>query len=150
MSKSDLIILWSQRHVSVISNLTSQLSFVVARWHLLCKLSGIRGVMMAALLSALISSMTSIFNSSSTVFTMDLWRRCRPQASEREKMVVSRLWILFLIVVSIVWLPVLQIVKGSQFWTYTQSTWSFFVPPIVMTFLFGIFWPRTTEQVSAL
>jgi len=103
---------------------------------------------MAALLSALISSMTSIFNSSSTVFTMDLWRRCRPQASEREKMVVSRLWILFLIVVSIVWLPVLQIVKGSQFWTYTQSIWSFFVPPIVMTFLFGIFWPRTTEQVN--
>jgi Na+/proline symporter len=104
--------------------------------------------MMAALLSAMVSSMTSFFNSSSTVFTMDLWRRLRPRVSEREMMVVGRLWILCLVGVSILWLPMLQLVKGSQFWDYSRSISSFLMPPVVMTFLFGIFWSRATEQVD--
>ena len=106
--------------------------------------------MLAALLSALMSSLTSIFNSSSTLFTMDLWRQCRPQAQEAELMVVGRMWTLFLAVVSLCWLPILLEVQGSEFWNYSQSIGSYLLPPIVMVFLFGIFWTRTTEKVSSI
>lgn len=108
--------------------------------------TGVRGLMMAALLSALVSSLTSIFNSSSTVFTIDLWSICRPKAKEAEKMIVGRLWILVMVIVGTLWIPVLQMVQGSQFWAYSQSISSFLLPPVVMTFLFGIFWKRATEQ----
>lgn len=51
---------------------------------------GLRGLMIAVIMAALMSSLTSIFNSSSTLFTMDIWQRIRPRASERELMVVGR------------------------------------------------------------
>lgn len=53
-------------------------------------LPGLRGLMMAVMVAALMSSLTSIFNSSSTIFTMDLWTHIRPRASERELMIVGR------------------------------------------------------------
>jgi hypothetical protein len=65
-------------------------------------------------------------------------------------MVVGRVWILILVAIGIAWLPVLELIKGSQFWAYAQSINSFLLPPIVMTFLFGIFWTRTSEQVSGV
>ena len=103
--------------------------------------------MLAALLAAMMSSLTSMFNSSSTVFTMDIWRRFRPHAKESELMVVGRTYTLFLVGISIAWLPILQEIKGSEFWDYSQSIGSFILPPIVVTFLLGLFWNRTTEQV---
>ena len=51
---------------------------------------GIKGLMMAVLLAALMSSLTSMFNSSSTLFTMDIWRYYRPHAKESELMVVGK------------------------------------------------------------
>ncbi|KAJ8300017.1 hypothetical protein KUTeg_021536 [Tegillarca granosa] len=51
---------------------------------------GLRGFMMAVMMAAIMSSLTSIFNSSSTVFTMDLWRRIRPAATQRELLIVGR------------------------------------------------------------
>ena len=66
--------------------------------------------MLAALLAALMSSLTSIFNSSTTVFTMDIWRRFRQHAREEELMVVSRIYTLVLVILSILWLPILQMV----------------------------------------
>ena len=53
-------------------------------------------------------------------------------------------------VVGILWLPVLLQVQGSEFWAYSQSISSFLLPPIVVTFVMGIFWPRTTEKVGIL
>lgn len=58
-------------------------------WYYLCD-TGVRGLLMAVMLSAIMSSLTSIFNSSSTIFTMDLWRRARPRANERELLIVGR------------------------------------------------------------
>lgn len=52
--------------------------------------AGLRGLMLAVMLAALMSSLASIFNSSSTLFTMDIWTRLRPQASERELLIVGR------------------------------------------------------------
>ena len=57
-------------------------------WFLL--ILGLRGLLMAAMLSAIMSSLTSIFNSASTLFTMDIWRKARKKASERELLIVGR------------------------------------------------------------
>lgn len=102
---------------------------------------------MAAFLAAIMSSLTSTFNSSSTQFTVDIWRRLRSNATESEMMVVGRLWTLFLAVAALAWMPILEKIRGSSFWDYTQSIGSFILPPIVMTFVLGIIWPRCTEQV---
>lgn len=109
---------------------------------------GVRGLMLAALLAALVSSLTSIFNSASTVFTMDIWKIVRKGATESELMFVSRLFTMLLIGVSIAWLPILENIQGSQFWDYIQQIYSYILPPIVMVFLAGIFWNRTTEKAA--
>ncbi|CAD5122669.1 DgyrCDS11079 [Dimorphilus gyrociliatus] len=111
---------------------------------------GVRGLMLAALLAALISSLTSIFNSATTVFTMDIWRVVRKRAEEKELMLVSRLFTVLLIGISIAWLPILENIQGSQFWDYIQQIYSYILPPIVMVFLAGIFWNRTTEMAAFL
>ena len=65
-------------------------------------------------------------------------------------MVVGRVYTLVLVGVSIMWLPILERIQGSQFWDYSQAIGSYLIPPIVSTFLLGIFWTRTTEQVIGL
>ena len=104
--------------------------------------------MLAAMLAALMSSLTSIFNSSTTIFTLDIWKKAiRKKAEERELMLVGRIYTLILVGASIAWLPILQAVQGSQFWDYVQEIYSHILPPIVCAFVLGLFWKRTTERV---
>ncbi|TRY96025.1 hypothetical protein DNTS_006091 [Danionella cerebrum] len=103
---------------------------------------GLRGLMIAVMMAALMSSLTSIFNSSSTLFTMDIWQRIRPQATESELMVVGRLFILVLVALSIVWIPVIQSANSGQLFDYIQSITSYLAPPITTVFIMGIFWAR--------
>ncbi|KAG7332523.1 hypothetical protein KOW79_004357 [Hemibagrus wyckioides] len=107
---------------------------------------GMRGLMIAVMMAALMSSLTSIFNSSSTLFTMDIWLRMRRQASERELMVVGRVFILFLVVLSILWIPIIQSANSGQLFNYIQSITSYLAPPITAVFLMAIFWSRVNEQ----
>lgn len=107
---------------------------------------GLRGLMLAVMLAALMSSLTSIFNSSSTLFTLDLYHRARPRASERELMVVGRVFILVLVCISLLWIPVIQTANSGQLFDYIQSVTSFLSPPITAVFLMAIFWPRANEQ----
>uniref|UniRef100_A0A4W6CYH4 Solute carrier family 5 member 9 n=1 Tax=Lates calcarifer TaxID=8187 RepID=A0A4W6CYH4_LATCA len=107
---------------------------------------GLRGLMLAVMLAALMSSLTSIFNSSSTLFTLDLYHRARPKASERELMIVGRVFILVLVCVSLMWIPVIQTANSGQLFDYIQSVTSFLAPPITAVFLMAIFWPRANEQ----
>ncbi|XP_062072619.1 sodium/mannose cotransporter SLC5A10-like isoform X2 [Lepus europaeus] len=107
---------------------------------------GLRGLMIAVMMAALMSSLTSIFNSSSTLFTMDIWRRLRPRASERELLLVGRLVIVVLIGVSVAWIPVLQGSNGGQLFIYMQSVTSSLAPPVTAVFTLGIFWQRANEQ----
>ena len=108
---------------------------------------GLRGVMIAAMLAALISSITSIFNSGSTLFTMDLWCRIRTKASQTEQMIVGRLFILVLMTIGILWLPVISSAGGGQLVIYAQSVTSYLTPPILAAFLLAVMWPRANEQV---
>ncbi|XP_070245709.1 sodium/mannose cotransporter SLC5A10 isoform X4 [Bos mutus] len=107
---------------------------------------GLRGLMVAVMMAALMSSLTSIFNSSSTLFTMDIWRRLRPRAGERELLLVGRLVIMVLVGVSVAWIPVLQGSNGGQLFIYMQSVTSSLAPPVTAVFVLGIFWRRANEQ----
>ncbi|XP_004612896.2 sodium/mannose cotransporter SLC5A10 [Sorex araneus] len=108
--------------------------------------TGLRGLMVAVMMAALMSSLTSVFNSSSTLFTMDIWRQLRPRAGERELLLVGRLVIVALIGVSVAWIPVLQGSNGGQLFVYMQSVTSSLAPPVTAVFLLGIFWPRANEK----
>ncbi|XP_008328125.1 sodium/myo-inositol cotransporter 2 isoform X2 [Cynoglossus semilaevis] len=108
--------------------------------------AGLRGLMMAVMIAALMSSLTSIFNSASTLFTMDLWRSFRSRASEWELMLVGRLFVLVLVVVSVLWIPVVQASQGGQLFIYIQSISTYLQPPVSIIFLMGCFWKRTNEK----
>merc|ERR1719153_994134 len=106
---------------------------------------GMRGAMMAVMLAALMSSLTSIFNSSSTIFTMDIYPRIRSKPSDTELLIVGRVFVLVLVGVSIVWIPIIQVSQGSQLFNYIQAITSYLAPPICAVYLLAIFWPRTNE-----
>ncbi|XP_037670719.1 sodium/myo-inositol cotransporter 2 isoform X1 [Choloepus didactylus] len=108
--------------------------------------TGLRGLMMAVMVAALMSSLTSIFNSASTIFTMDLWNHIRPRASEKELMIVGRVFVLLLVLVSILWIPVVQASQGGQLFVYIQSISSYLQPPVAVVFIMGCFWKRTNEK----
>ena len=82
--------------------------------------TGARGLMLAVMMAALMSSLTSIFNSSSTIFTMDIWTRVRNKPSETELLVVGRTFVIFLVAVSIAWIPIIQNFNSSQLFVYIQ------------------------------
>ncbi|XP_045884743.1 sodium/myo-inositol cotransporter 2 [Micropterus dolomieu] len=108
--------------------------------------AGLRGLMMAVMIAALMSSLTSIFNSSSTIFTMDLWKTFRSRASEWELMIVGRVFVLVLVAVSVLWIPVVQASQGGQLFIYIQSISTYLQPPVSIIFLMGCFWKRTNEK----
>uniref|UniRef100_A0A7N8X148 Sodium/mannose cotransporter SLC5A10 n=1 Tax=Mastacembelus armatus TaxID=205130 RepID=A0A7N8X148_9TELE len=108
--------------------------------------SGLRGLMIAVMMAALMSSLTSIFNSSSTLFTMDIWKKYRPRASERELLLVGRIVTVILVVVSVVWIPILQSANSGQLYVYIQSVTSCLAPPVTAVFTLAVFWKRTNEQ----
>ncbi|XP_033126646.1 sodium/glucose cotransporter 4-like [Anneissia japonica] len=107
---------------------------------------GLRGLMIAVMLSALMSSLTSIFNSSSTIFTIDIWRRIRPRASDAELMITGRIFILVMCGISILWIPIIQASQGGRLFDYIQSITSYLSPPICAVFILAVAWRRINEQ----
>ncbi|CAJ1070786.1 sodium/glucose cotransporter 1 isoform X4 [Xyrichtys novacula] len=107
---------------------------------------GLRGLMLSVMLASLMSSLTSIFNSASTLFTMDLYTKMRPRAKERELMLAGRVFILGLIGVSIAWIPVVQNAQSGQLFDYIQSITSYLTPPIAAVFVLAIFCKRVNES----
>ncbi|KAG9487386.1 hypothetical protein GDO78_007308 [Eleutherodactylus coqui] len=106
---------------------------------------GLRGLMLSVMLASLMSSLTSIFNSASTLFTMDIYTKIRRKASEKELMIVGRIFILFLIGVSIAWVPILQSAQSGQLFDYIQSVTSYLGPPIAAVFFLAVFVKRVNE-----
>jgi len=106
---------------------------------------GLRGLLLAAMIAALMSSLTSVFNSASTLFTCDIWQKVRRKASERELMLVGRMFMLFLVVISVAWVPLVQSSASGQLFDYIQSITSYLGPPIIVIFTMAIFWKRLNE-----
>ncbi|XP_077551401.1 sodium/mannose cotransporter SLC5A10-like isoform X2 [Haemaphysalis longicornis] len=109
--------------------------------------AGGRGLMMSVMTASLVANLASIFNSASTLFTMDLWNTLRRnKASEQELVVVGRCFVVALVAVSIVWIPVIEASSGSQLFDYIQSVSSFLAPPVCAVYVLAIAWARTNEQ----
>uniref|UniRef100_A0A673GUR4 Sodium/glucose cotransporter 1 n=1 Tax=Sinocyclocheilus rhinocerous TaxID=307959 RepID=A0A673GUR4_9TELE len=107
--------------------------------------NGLRGLMLSVMLASLMSSLTSIFNSASTLFTMDIYTKIRPKAKEKELMIAGRVFMLFLIGVSIAWIPIVQSAQSGQLFDYIQSITSYLAPPIAAVFTLAIFCKRVNE-----
>jgi SSS family solute:Na+ symporter len=102
---------------------------------------GIRGLVVAGLLAALMSSLSSVFNSTSTLFTWDIYREWKPAASERELVWVGRLATVVLTVAGFAWIPFMDSIS-STLYQYLQSVQSYIAPPIAAVFLLGLAWKR--------
>ena len=103
--------------------------------------------MLAALLASLMSTLTSVFNSASSIVTLDLWSQIRKKAKQAELMIVGRVTVLIMIGISILWLPILQAQQGGLLWFYVAAINAYLSVPLCMVFLLGMFWKRTTEPV---
>ncbi|XP_055972561.1 solute carrier family 5 member 4 isoform X1 [Sorex fumeus] len=108
--------------------------------------NGLRGLMMSVMLASLISSLTSIFNSASTLFTMDLYTKMRKQASEKELLIAGRLFIVLLIIISVLWVPLVEVSNNGQLIHYVESISSYLGPPIATVYLLAIVCKRVNEQ----
>ena len=102
-------------------------------------------MMLAVMMAALMSSLTSIFNSSSTIFTMDVWTRLRNKPTDTELLVVGRSFVIVLVGVSIAWIPIITKFNSSQLFVYIQAISNFLSPQVTAVFLLGVLWERTTE-----
>jgi SSS family solute:Na+ symporter len=89
------------------------------------------------------SSLASVFNSSSTIFTMDFYRKLRPAAGERELVNVGRLATVIMVGLGLLWIPFMKYIN-AQLYVYLQSVQAYISPPIAAVFLLGVFWPRAT------
>ncbi|XP_049997704.1 solute carrier family 5 member 4-like [Alexandromys fortis] len=107
---------------------------------------GLRGLMLSVMLASLMSSLTSIFNSASTLFTMDLYTKIRKKASERELLIAGRLFAIVLIVISILWVPLVQASQNGQLFHYMSSFSSYIGPPIGAVFMLAILCKRVNER----
>ncbi|MTV28344.1 sodium/solute symporter, partial [Nitriliruptoraceae bacterium ZYF776] len=105
--------------------------------------SGARGLMLSVMMASLVSSLTSIFNSSSTIFTVDIWRLIRPHCKDAELMIVGRVVVLILVAISLAWIPIVQL--SDELFNYIQSVTGYLAPPICATYVFAVFWHRTNE-----
>ncbi|XP_010787531.1 sodium/glucose cotransporter 1 [Notothenia coriiceps] len=108
--------------------------------------NGLRGLMLSVMMASLMSSLTSIFNSASTLFTMDIYTKIRSSATEKELMIAGRVFIVFLIGVSIAWIPVVQEAQSGQLFDYIQSITSYLTPPVAAVFMLAIFCKRVNES----
>uniref|UniRef100_A0A4X1V0N2 Sodium/glucose cotransporter 1-like n=1 Tax=Sus scrofa TaxID=9823 RepID=A0A4X1V0N2_PIG len=107
---------------------------------------GFRGLMVSALWAALISSLTSVFNGASAVFTMDIYTQLRPMATEKELMLTGRFFVIILLAISIAWAPAIHMAHREQMFEYMQAIISYLTPPVAAIFLLAIFCKRVTEQ----
>jgi SSS family solute:Na+ symporter len=113
-------------------------SFPLMVQHLLP--AGVRGIVVAGLLSALMSSLAGVFNASSTLVTVDLYQKWKPQATQRELVRMGQLATTIMVLIALIWVPV---IRGAQgLYNYLQSVQGYMAPPIFVVFFLGVFWKR--------
>ena len=103
--------------------------------------AGLRGLVVAGLLAALMSSLSSVFNSCSTLFTFDIYQKLRPRASERQLVWVGQVATVLLVLLGMAWIPMMGFISG-QIYQYIQSVSGYLAPPITAVFIIGIVWRR--------
>ncbi|XP_045056743.2 sodium/glucose cotransporter 1 isoform X1 [Desmodus rotundus] len=107
---------------------------------------GARGLMLSTLWASVMSSLTSIFNSASALFTLDIYTQIRPMATEKELMVTGRFFVIILLVLTTIWVHIVQTAHSEQLFDYMYAVMSYMVPPVAAIFLLAMFCKRVTEQ----
>src|SRR5438093_1327683 len=102
---------------------------------------GLVGLVMAALLAAVMGAMSSVFNSASTLATLDFYKKIRPQASERQLVNFGRIATAFMVLLGLLWVPFIHYIS-IQLYIYLQGVQAYISPPIAACFILGILWPR--------
>jgi SSS family solute:Na+ symporter len=112
--------------------------------------AGVRGIVVAGLLAALMSSLSGVFNASSTLFTMDFYSKFRPKASQHQLVWVGRIATTAMVLIGLLWIPVIQ--GGKGLYDYLQGVQSYLAPPIFVVFFLGVFFKRLNAKgcLSAL
>jgi solute:Na+ symporter, SSS family len=106
---------------------------------------GLRGLLAGGLLAALMSSLASVFNSCSTLFTMDIYRKIKPETKDKDLVTVGRIATSVVVVLGILWIPVMNGISGTLY-QYLQSVQSYLAPPIAVVFLLGLTYKRVNKQ----
>ena len=109
--------------------------------------TGAKGLIIAALLAALMSSLSAVFNSCSTLITMDVYKPRHPEASERQLVFVGRWATVAVVALSIVWIPFIKYLN-AEIYQYLQSIQATLAAPITATFLAGILWRGATARAA--
>jgi SSS family solute:Na+ symporter len=101
---------------------------------------GVRGIVVAGLLAALMSALAGVFNASSSLFTMDFYSKLRPRATQAQLVRVGRVATVVMVIIGLLWIPVIQ--GGRGLYDYLQGIQAYLAPPIFVVFFFGIFMKR--------
>ncbi len=106
--------------------------------------AGVRGIVVAGLLAALMSSLAGVFNASSTLFTMDFYSKFRPRASQHRLVWVGRIATSAMVLIGLMWIPVIR--GGKGLYDYLQGVQAYLAPPIFVVFFFGVFMKRLNSK----
>ena len=103
---------------------------------------GLRGLVVAGVLAALMSSLSSVFNSTAALFTVDVYEKLRPNMSERHLVRVGRVATTVVVIAGLVWIPVMAQVSDKGLYSYLQTVQQYLGPPITAVFLIALLWRR--------
>lgn len=106
---------------------------------------GLRGLVAGGLLAALMSSLAAVFNSCSTLFTMDVYKKIKPKTSEKNLVTIGRLATGVVVILGVLWIPLMKGISGTLY-QYLQSVQSYIAPPIAAVFLLGVFSKRINSK----
>ena len=107
---------------------------------------GIRGIVVAGLLAALMSSLAGVFNASATLFTMDFYQRIKPDVTQEKLVWIGRIATVVMVIIGLIWIPVIQ--GGRGLYDYLQGVQAYLAPPIFVVFFFGVFFRRLNAKGS--
>ncbi len=110
--------------------------------------TGLKGLVAGGLMAALMSSLASVFNSCSTLITMDIYKKLRPDHSEAEFIRVGRIATTIIVILGIIWIPIMGRIGGGVMYQYLQNVQSYIAPPVTTIFLMGILWKRVNAKAA--
>ncbi|WP_232731962.1 sodium:solute symporter [Confluentibacter lentus] len=113
---------------------------------------GLKGLVAGGLMAALMSSLASVFNSCSTIFTIDIYKKLHPEKTEKVLVQTGKIATGFIVVLGIIWIPIMEKIGGGVMYQYLQNVQSYIAPPVTAVFLLGIIWKRVnaTAAISTL
>ncbi|MFT5824379.1 MAG: SSS family solute:Na+ symporter [Crocinitomix sp.] len=112
--------------------------------------TGLKGLAIAGLLAALMSSLSSAFNSCSTLLTIDFYQKYRPKASEKDLVRFGRISTVVLVIVSLGWIPFMNALMGGGIFHYLQSIQAYIAPPIAAVFLLGLYYKWINARAAII